>query len=292
MIKFTWEIGFYCNFKCNYCFYSQARWENLEKIQGPPKSPEIVKDAWKDIYNKYGPAYVYITGGEPFLYPNFVEIISRISKFHKIHVTTNLSLSIDEFICKIFPKRGEINATLHPPFVDIKKFISQILKLKKANFTCNNCYLAHSMQMREMLNYKKYFKKFEIDMALNIFWGKYKGKKYPQDYSEKEKKYYQFVANWTRNKEKIDNKFFSKGEEFKEKDPQLYNLCPSISTGRLCNAGYKYAIINVDGTVKPCGQVLGPILGNIYQRNIRLYERPMKCRIKYCKCREFEYGKE
>lgn len=289
MIKFTWEIGFYCNFKCDYCFYTQSGWKNLEKIRGIPKSPNVIEDAWEEVCRRYGSVCIYITGGEPFLYPNFIEVICRILKFHEVHITTNLSLYIDEFVGKISPEKVEINATFHPVFINIDRFTSQILKLKEANFICNVCYLAHPMQLREMLSYKKYFKKFQIEMTPNVFWGEYKRKRYPHRYSEKERRYYQFVTNWTT--EESNDNFFSEKEETK-KNPQFYNLYPKFSMGRICNAGYKYAIVNVDGTVKPCGQVLGPILGNIYQKNVRLYKSQIKCSAEYCKCKEVNYGEE
>lgn len=290
MKKFSWDIGYYCNFKCNYCFFSEAGWENLKKAQGEHKPPEVIENAWKNIYDKYGSVYIYITGGEPFLYPDFVEIVYRITKFHKVHITSNLSQKLDEFINKIDFHKVELNSTLHPLYMDFRGFTQQVLKLRSAGFTCSVCYLTHPMQIREMLNYKKYFKKLKIDMTLTVFWGKYDGKEYPQDYSNEEKEYYQYVAKWTP--ERDNSRTFKKASNSLENeiDLQLYNLKPSISKGKLCKAGCEYASITVDGSVKPCGQLAEPILGNIYKGNVKLFERPIKCKAEYCKSREEDYA--
>jgi len=106
-IKFTWDMTSYCNFKCDYCFFSQTGWENLKAKQGRDRTPEEIEEAWKYIFDKYGSCYISITGGEPFLYPEFTEIIFRILKYHKLHITTNLSMPLEDFIQKISPEKVE-----------------------------------------------------------------------------------------------------------------------------------------------------------------------------------------
>ena len=64
MKKFSWDIGAFCNFKCDYCFFSQSGWENLEKHQGRARNPQEMEEAWRDIYEKYGSCFIHITGGE------------------------------------------------------------------------------------------------------------------------------------------------------------------------------------------------------------------------------------
>ena len=52
----------------------------------------------ESIYDKYGSMHIEITGGEPFIYDNFIYLVKEISQRHTIRITTNLSLNIEEFI--------------------------------------------------------------------------------------------------------------------------------------------------------------------------------------------------
>lgn len=285
MKRFTWDLGAYCNFKCSYCFYSEAGWERMAQLQGSPRSPGTMEEAWKDIFDRYGKACVYITGGEPFLYPSFADIVTRISRFHKVHITSNLSQALDELVQQVSPSEVTFNSTFHPRYMDCMTFVRQVQKLKDAGFTCGVCYLAHPAQIREMLQYKRVFRGFGIDMTLNVFWGKYDGKDYPKDYTEQEKEFYEYVALWT---EKSGNRLPSKKPA--TDDAQLLNLQPAGSEGDRCGAGSSYAVIGLDGSVRPCGQLPGPVLGNLFGKSVKLYDEQRRCTARYCRCREVDYA--
>jgi MoaA/NifB/PqqE/SkfB family radical SAM enzyme len=287
---FSWDMSYLCNFKCEYCFFTTAGWENIRKKHGKLKAPDIIEKAWENVCDRYGAVKILITGGEPFLYPKFAEILQRISKYHNIHVTTNLSQPLDDLIKLINPVKVELNSTFHPAHIDIETFSHQIMKLRKSGFTCGVCYLAHPTQLREMLYYKRYFMKQNIDMALTIFWGYYLGKNYPDGYTDEERNYCLKVSKWTSEADEYlltGNRYENVAAD--DTDEQLANLKPEITNGNQCNAGYKYATIEVSGAVKPCGQSPGPELGNLYDNNIELCKKPIICKAKYCKCRETDY---
>jgi hypothetical protein len=56
----------------------------------------------------------------------------------------------------------------------------------------------------------------------------------------------------------------------------------------LCNAGVTYANVNVAGDVKRCGYMQYPILGNIYQNTVSLFEAAQPCP-HVCGCTEKYY---
>ena len=148
MKNFTWDICRECNFECGYCFNAQAGFG----IPVAARSPGEIEEAWKKVFDAYGRCFIRITGGEPFLYPYFAEIISRITKFHKVHVTSNLSQGLDDFVSKTDPRSVEMNSTFHPSRAGYGDFANQVLKLRRAGFKCEACYLAHPSQLREMGN--------------------------------------------------------------------------------------------------------------------------------------------
>ncbi|MGE4385219.1 MAG: hypothetical protein AB7E39_05060 [Endomicrobiaceae bacterium] len=96
----TWTMHYECNYNCAYCYAPRpeyitfknnpnntARYEKLEKIL----------DSWKFIYDKYGMSRIRIDGGEPSVYPFFYELMSDMSKYHRLQIGTNLSFDANKF---------------------------------------------------------------------------------------------------------------------------------------------------------------------------------------------------
>lgn len=185
--RFSWDMGYYCNFKCIYCFTSGGEWDRLNALQGFPKSAEEIERMWKKVHDTHGPGLIQITGGEPFEYPGFIEIAARLSRLHLVHVTTNLSHQIDALKTALDPARVAFNATFHPRYIDHKIFLSRVLSLRNQGFSCDVCYLAHPSQLQEMLKYRKTFLRNKINMAVVEFRGTWQGREYPKEYSENEK---------------------------------------------------------------------------------------------------------
>ncbi len=277
---FTWDMGYECNYKCEYCFFTQTGWDNIKKQHGTDRSVDEVCSAWENIYDEHGPIKIYITGGEPFLYPGFADIIYKLSKMHVIHVTTNLSVPLEEFILKNDASKVEINSTFHPLKTDHFKFAGNVIKLRKAGFICNVCYLAHPLQLREMLNYKRYFKGLNIDMALTQFCGKYNGKEYPHAYSIEELKLMDITERWGKDQDDMNMLC-----EERDSSGSINLETNQKSSGACCNAGMDFAVIGVDGSVRPCGQLQGPLLGNIFKYDLKLLELPLNCIESNCRRR-------
>ncbi|MHB9155272.1 MAG: radical SAM protein [Endomicrobiales bacterium] len=284
MIKFSWDIALSCNFKCRYCAGYRAIGER-ERRNGRPV--EETEKAWKDIFEKYGECRVYVTGGEPFLYPAFAGTMRAVSKYHRLHITTNLSLPLDDFIASLDSGRVEINASFHPYHIDFRTFRDQVMRLKKAGFTCGTCYLAHPSQLREMRNYKKYFLDHGIELAITPFRGQYEGKTFPEGYSKEERDYIKTTVLWSRDRgddfrlPEGMNGFIDGGEEM-----QLSKLTTGGSREKFCPAGSVFAVIAADGTVRRCSQESGAILGNIFQRNVLLFNEARPCPFACCKSGE------
>lgn len=79
MISFNWDIHLTCNYKCPYCWW-YGKDEEIKRKDFHTDIEKII-EAWTNIYKKYGSVNLSITGGEPFLYPNFNKFLIKISKF-------------------------------------------------------------------------------------------------------------------------------------------------------------------------------------------------------------------
>jgi len=193
----VWNFCASCNFKCPYCFITGTGWKDAERQQGPFRSPEEIGRAWKTFHDVYGRCTVYITGGEPFLYPRFNEVVSAVAACHRVHITSNLSQPLELFIAGIDRGKVELNATFHPRFMELETFVRQVLLLRSSGFTCGTCYLAHPSQLREMLPYRWYMKKAGIDLAITPFRGSHEGIEYPSGYTSEEAAFLSYVEQWS-----------------------------------------------------------------------------------------------
>ncbi|MBU1998937.1 MAG: radical SAM protein, partial [Candidatus Omnitrophica bacterium] len=264
-IYFTWDIHYKCNFRCPYCwFYEKWIPEGNRNVHLSPQ--EWVKH-WMRIYDKYGQIHIEITGGEPFIYPNFIEIVKQLSKIHTIKITTNMSGDIATFVKEIDPNRVHLDLNFHPLFADVDDLIKKAILLKKAGFKAGVCYLAYPPQMKQIGGFKRIFEDSGINFALAAFWGEYAGKRYPESYTQQE---IDLIRPFLGDIDRI-----------------TYHLKSESPKGKLCNAGYKYAIVQADGNIVRCGQLADNFIGSIFKEDFQLFNEPLPCEAEVCPCNEY-----
>lgn len=265
-IKFSWDIHYRCNFRCPYCWFYKE-WARLAN-RSLYLSPDEWIAHWQSVYDKYQETKIEIVGGEPFIYPDFIELVKKLSSIHLVKVTTNLSGNIELFAREINPQRVELDLNFHILFIDLETVIKKTIILKKAGFKCGICFLAYPPQMHQIEGLSIRFKDEGINFALAAFWGEYNGKKYPASYMQEEKE--------------LMRPFLG------DVDRLTYHLDAQSPRGKLCNAGYRYASIKADGDVVRCGPLNDKPLGNIRNANFKLLESPLACEADFCPCNEYE----
>ena len=108
-LEADWTLLGTCNYRCGYCFLSP---ETLGAKLRTFASPEN----WKRAFDATGYTWlIHMTGGEPSLYPGFVDLCAGLTERHFISVNSNLThASIESFAKRIKPARTSfINAGLH-----------------------------------------------------------------------------------------------------------------------------------------------------------------------------------
>lgn len=93
--KAIWEITHQCNYHCSYCIFAC----NGKKIPGELSTTECFKVI--DELVKNGFKYLKVTGGEPFLRGDIIEILDYASKRMIVDVSTNASLITEEIVEKL-----------------------------------------------------------------------------------------------------------------------------------------------------------------------------------------------
>ena len=266
MIKFSWDIHYRCNFRCPYCWFYKE-WAKMSS-RNVYLSPDEWMVHWKRIYDRYGEVKIEIVGGEPFIYPHFIELIKKLSDIHLIKITTNLSGDIERFVKEISPEMVSLDLNYHLFFIDLETAIKKAQLLNNSGFKSGICFLAYPPQMKQIDRLSKVFKDAGINFALAAFWGEHEGKKYPESYTPEER---EMMRPYLGDVDRLS-----------------YHLNAKSPRGKLCNAGYKYASIQGDGNVVRCGPLADKSIGNILNEDFKLYEKPFSCESDLCPCNEYE----
>ncbi len=152
---------FRCNDSCAYCHINKIECAKLF-----PKECERSPREWNKALRLFPPAYVSISGGEPLLYENIVQLINVLPRKHKLtNFTTNLSLPFDG-LRQIRNKDFKLSVSFHPHTVRKETLKRHVLKLRNYGFEVNVNFLAYP-QFLHMLPALKSF--FESEPKV-LFW--------------------------------------------------------------------------------------------------------------------------
>lgn len=267
-VFFNWEITHKCNYKCSYCFFGNAviTKEPTDTVySGKAKCIAI----WQDIYKRYGSCEIHFAGGEPFIYPEFMDLIEQLSEIHTMEFSTNFFWDPDDFIKRIKPGRARIGVSFHPEFIDFDTFFSKALKIKKAGFELWVNYVAYPSFLEGIDRYKDVFAQYDIPMYFLPFKGRYNRKEYPDNYTQEEKGYLKKLGANIVSEKTLDFAF----TKDKKNDEN-----------KLCRMGQMYAKIWPNGQVFRCCLSTTLSLGNIFDGTFALLEHPLSCREDNCPC--------
>lgn len=256
----SWNIHVSCNYRCPYCFF-YGRWAESGAHNRYLSVAEWMK-CWNKIYERYNSVHIDISGGEPFIYPSFLELLFELQNKHILVVNTNLSWNVEPFVHKISPERVRIEPTFHPLFAEYGYFLEKVLFLKNNKFEVSvNC-LGYPPMLKNIPALKRQFESEGIVFSIKPFRGIYNGFEYPQRYT-------------------LEEKNFILGLSYSiETENQLKR---GTTKGKLCSAGQRYVKIRQDGSITRCGNS-DTIIGNIIDTDIKLLDNPLPCESVFCNC--------
>ncbi len=263
MIRIVWDIHYKCNYRCPYCWFENDFNSRHLKVKDIPTKEWIKR--WNHVYDRYGTAHIEITGGEPFIYDNFVYLVKEISKHHTIRVTTNLSVDIHSIISEINSERVKIISSFHPTFAELDIFLKKVLALKESGHGDTVIYVAYPPQFNLIDSYRKRFEDNGIVFSVTPFCGIYKGFNYPSAYSDHEKEVLGQCI----------------GED---KDRLKYTLNSESPMGKLCHAGQQSILLFEDGKVARCGPLKTKPFTNLFDKDFKFLEKPQPCESDFCPC--------
>jgi MoaA/NifB/PqqE/SkfB family radical SAM enzyme len=268
-VFFTWYINTACNYRCSYC-----KPEQLTVRQAPA---ERWVEAWDDIHRRYGECHISFSGGEPFVYPGFMDILAGVTRHHTVEVITNLSFDVRPLVETVDLRRLRLGASFHPECVGLDEFLGRMKQLQPRDFEKWVTFVAYPPQLDRILEYQKRVQDAGIRFSILPYNGEWQGRTYPQGYTEEEKK----VILEACGDDEPNLRSFAWGNGKKEEGGEA----TAVSTkGRPCLMGHSYARIYPDGTAKRCCAPGAQDLGNLIDGTFRLLEEPAACASERCPC--------
>jgi len=256
-----WNMTRKCNFRCEYCYFPH---------DNTPVTETLDAERIKTFLDATGQTWkVGLTGGEPFIYPNFVDICEILTATHVIGVDTNLSMSskVAAFAERIDPARvHNLYVALHieerERIKGVDAFIRNARLLMDKGFTIIVNYVVHPTLEARFHADRAFFADHGVRITPRPFRGKFEDRRYPEAYGDRAR---DIFADHPEQGKKVAFNFYD---------------VP-------CSAGRTLLRMEPDGTVFRCpGDKT--VLGNV-MNTVELLDGFQPCIKKRCPCRGLDH---
>jgi MoaA/NifB/PqqE/SkfB family radical SAM enzyme len=133
-IEGDWILFSTCNYRCEYCFWDDS-------ALGAKIAPIAPVNRLAAYFDRTGLTWLlHLTGGEPFIYPEFVRLCQLLTRRHFISINTNAhSPHIRAFVDTVDPGCVDfVNCGVHErqrqAHHGTERFIANVLALRDAGF--------------------------------------------------------------------------------------------------------------------------------------------------------------
>lgn len=247
-----WRCTLLCNYTCPMCVNGTKR----------KKESPVNKDVFLSALIKLKPKILDITGGEPLLKKNIIDIIAVVSKMDNVNlaITTNASVNLDYFVMNVSPKNfTSFVCSFHPEHTSEQHFLSSVLLLKSRGFNPRINIVPYPLIIFGIKHYKSFFEKHGLCVHVDKYIAH---KDCLYIYSEKE----MLELRKYMSKSRLTNL-------------EAYPFRNEKSV--ICNAGIEVINVTPDFDVYPC--LLNDIkrrkkLGNLKDADFSLRKKKIVCR--------------
>jgi molybdenum cofactor biosynthesis enzyme MoaA len=143
----TWQ----CTLQCFYCVNHRSGITRQQSAVGVVAPEPIDCRKWIDTWNKYAPNKLVVTGGEPFLIPNMIDVLNGLTHIHEISVCTNLTHDVSHIVRSLKPRKCIwLTTACHPTQCNIDSFFDNIDKVCDKGFRTTVVFVAHPRQLHHL----------------------------------------------------------------------------------------------------------------------------------------------
>lgn len=279
-IEADWHLLNTCNYRCSYCFFAP---ETL----GAKLTTYADTNTWGSSFDRTGKTWlVHLTGGEPGIYPRFVELCRSLTRRHLISLNSNLThSSFFQFARSIDPQRVSfINAGLHlkerEERGDITRFIDHATLLQDSGFRLLISIVATPEALLRFEEAAERLRPANLFPIPKLFRGTFNGKLYPEAYSDNERKAFRNYASQARDfYENINKRWSGQPSIDILNDDRYLEGLPNYN-GRMCSAGSRFVQIYPNGDVFRCGGL--DFQGNLLAGTVAFRLGAEPCTTQHC----------
>ncbi|MEU9890075.1 radical SAM protein [Sphaerisporangium sp. NPDC051011] len=258
--EFDWHLTNRCNFDCAYCHPQIKHVLNRKHLNEP--DPALVVQRFDETGRV---CLVHMSGGEPFLFPGFVDLCAGLTRQHYISINTNLATpDVAEFVRQVDPDRTvKIVAALHVGErerlgLGLVDFVRDIQLLQGCGFDVDALYVLYPPLLdRLVADLDQLYELGVEQVRAKVFKGVLNGRRYPEAYTEEER---EFIL--THSGQYPFNKPYLEG--------------PPAFRGSPCTAGVSSFKVTVTGDVRRCATVPAKY-GNLYDGTFTAADTPEPC---------------
>ena len=279
-VEADWIINEFCNYSCAYCFHHTSVPDNV--------AGALTAEEYAEFFRSTGRTWLFhFSGGEPLLYPRFVDLCAALTADHVIALNSNITTAAaDEFCETVPPDRVDyVHCAVHPQQRakgdGLQALTRRVIRFRDAGFPL---FLSCVMEPGAFASFPSLFDHFAslgVPLLPKALRGMFAGKPFPESYSaEQREQFSRFSMNAT---ELVRN---DAGGAFRHDptvnpmlDVQYLNGFPDF-TGLSCTAGQNFVRIKPDGTVFRCG--METRLGNIRARQLTFHTEARPCDDRCC----------
>lgn len=268
-IEADWTLMTTCNFRCAYCFHPP---DKLGAKIRPPASPNALARFFDDSGLTW---HLHLTGGEPFHYPEFLDLCRLLTGKHLISINTNAdSPKTLQFARVVSPDAVLfINCAVHLAQRlernRIEAFVEHVHALKSAGFDAFVSSVMYPEVFPHFVERWEWFAGQGLPLWPKVFRGAYRGQRYPESYTPVER---EIIVDYSRRAETLDADRMTLRVERPTVDPVLDRTLflhgVRSYRGTLCLAGRDVVTIDHRGDIFRCaGQgKLGNVVTGQFER--------------------------
>jgi MoaA/NifB/PqqE/SkfB family radical SAM enzyme len=256
--------------------FKSPQWETVLSKKDRTITAERWMEIWDGIYERYGSAHVHCSGGEPFNYPRFIDIVAHLTRKHTMECDTNLSFDPAAFIGRVKPGTFRFSPSFHPEFAVQDPYIQKCRQLREAGYDLEGVnYVCWPPHLKGIPELKRALEGVGVVLTLMPFRGSFQGKDYPDAYTLEERR---FINAHSGNPVLSEDY----GGWYKGANQGGEN---QTRRAALCRAGEMYAKIHPDGTALRCCLIDDRgRMGSLIDGTFQLYEGPRNCEFSVCSC--------
>lgn len=268
-MEFDWHLTNRCNFLCHYCHPQIRVVLNRKSLNEPASTP--IAERFNDLGRTL---LIHMSGGEPFMFPDFVGLCRLLQRRHYLSLNTNLSRSetVAEWVAEVDPSRVvRVAAALHIEErerigASVEDFIANYRLLEDNGFPVSALYVLHPDTFhRAAADLERLTQGGVANVEAKVFKGVHQGRLYPDAYTPEERDLiHKLSGSYTHNDSYLS----------------LSGTSPFLNIP--CVAGARSFKISVTGDVSRCASVPTP-LGNLYEGTFTPSANPEPCTAKRIK---------